>query len=84
MDNVVVTPRVAACLGGDDVDILLDRHFKFDYGIIPMEQQMANDLAMFRRMGMARSMYELQDGRLVVVKTVYNQEFTTVGLEDEI
>ncbi len=81
--NVSVTPLAAEALGDIDVMALLTRHKQWDYGDVPMPQQLANDLAMYLKHGQMKSVYELASGERVVILTRWNQVVTQVLKEGE-
>lgn len=85
MDSqVILTPKMQEIVNDIDVDGLLTRHFQGDYGDIPMEAQLSNDLVMYNKKGIFKSCYGLPDGTTVIIQTIFNATLTCVGVEGEI
>lgn len=62
---------------------LLQRHANGDYGEVDKEQALRNDIALFKRSGVAHSVYELENGEKVSVITSFSQTVTDILSEGE-
>lgn len=84
MANISVSQRAMQVLGETSPDDLVRRQFNYDYGQVPLPMQMRNDLSMYHKHGLVRSIYTLDSGMLVVVDTLYDQTIHTIFLLDEL